>query len=116
MRNAARRTVGVPDLDSEEFAARERACANLGRLGEAELALREALTGEVSAEVRRRVGEVLSIAATTDTADTVGSIDPSQPGMLTAVQAGGTANPGNVFRYQGATTRSTYTACRFPPG
>jgi ELWxxDGT repeat protein len=43
----------------------------------------------------------LGIAATTDTTDTVGSIDPSQLGTLTTVQAAGTANPGNVFRYQG---------------
>jgi WD40 repeat protein len=50
----------VADLDSEEFAVRERASADLGRLGEAaEPALREALTGEASLEVRRRVGEVL---------------------------------------------------------
>jgi RNA polymerase sigma factor (sigma-70 family) len=49
----------LADLDGEEFAVRERASADLGRLGEtAEPALRKALTGEVSAEVRRRVREV----------------------------------------------------------
>jgi hypothetical protein len=43
----------------------------------------------------------LGIVATTDTADTIGSIDPSAVGSLTAVQAAGSSNPGNVFRYQG---------------
>jgi RNA polymerase sigma factor (sigma-70 family) len=50
----------VADLDSEQFAVRERASTDLERLGEvAEPALRQALRGNVSAEVRRRLGEVL---------------------------------------------------------
>jgi hypothetical protein len=46
----------IADLDSEEFAVRQAAFRELGRLGEvAEPALREALRGGPSPEVRRRV-------------------------------------------------------------
>jgi hypothetical protein len=43
----------------------------------------------------------LGIAATTDTTDTVGSIDPSLIGALQPVQAPGNSNPNNVFKEQG---------------
>jgi hypothetical protein len=43
----------------------------------------------------------VGMAATTDTTDTVGSIDPSKVGTLQSVQSAGNANPGNVFRIQG---------------
>src|SRR5579883_1588110 len=50
----------VANLDSEQFAVRERASMDLERLGEAaEPALRQALAGDVSAEVRRRLRDVL---------------------------------------------------------
>jgi hypothetical protein len=50
----------VADLDSDQFSVRERASAELERLGEsAKPALRRALTGAVSAEVRRRLKIVL---------------------------------------------------------
>ncbi len=43
----------------------------------------------------------VGLAATTDTTDTVGSIDPSLVGALQPVQAAGNSNPDNVFRVQG---------------
>lgn len=46
----------------------------------------------------------LGIAATPDTTDTVGSIDPSLVGALQPVQAAGNSNPNNVFREQGGAT------------
>jgi hypothetical protein len=45
----------------------------------------------------------LGMAATTDTTDTEGSIDPSLVGALQPVQAAGNSNPNNVFREQGGT-------------
>lgn len=42
----------------------------------------------------------VGMAATTDTTDTVGSIDPSLVGTLQPVQAAGNSNPNNVFREQ----------------
>jgi RNA polymerase sigma factor (sigma-70 family) len=46
----------LTDLDAEEFAARDRAAKELERLGEAaEPALRQALSGDVGPEVRRRL-------------------------------------------------------------
>jgi hypothetical protein len=50
----------LADLDSDDFAVREKATAALERLGEpAEPALRKALEGQPSPEVRRRAGAVL---------------------------------------------------------
>jgi hypothetical protein len=50
----------VADLDSDDFDARERATEELRKAGEsAELALRQALEGGPSAEVRRRVEGLL---------------------------------------------------------
>jgi hypothetical protein len=50
----------VADLDSDRFAVRNQAAAELEKLGEsAEPALRQALTGRPSLEVRRRVEEML---------------------------------------------------------
>jgi hypothetical protein len=43
----------------------------------------------------------LGIAATTDTADTTGAVDPADVGTLLAAQAAGDSNPANVFRLQG---------------
>ena len=45
----------------------------------------------------------VGMAATTDTTDTTGSIDPSLVGALQPVQAAGNSNPNNVFREQGGT-------------
>jgi RNA polymerase sigma factor (sigma-70 family) len=51
----------VADLDSDDFAVREKATKELERLGEsAEPALRKALSGEPSAEARRRVERLLA--------------------------------------------------------
>jgi WD40 repeat protein len=51
----------IADLDSPRFAARERASAELGRLGrKAEPALKDALGGRPTAEVRLRIGRLLS--------------------------------------------------------
>src|SRR5262249_42286685 len=51
---------GIADLDDDSFDVREKAAAELGRLGElARPALEEALKKERSAEVRRRVGDLL---------------------------------------------------------
>jgi WD40 repeat protein len=50
----------IADLDSDRFAVRERATAELAALGKvAEPALRQALTDSRSAEVRRRADELL---------------------------------------------------------
>jgi RNA polymerase sigma factor (sigma-70 family) len=50
----------LADMDSDDFAAREKATAELERLGEAaEAAVRKALQGKPSAEVRRRGEAVL---------------------------------------------------------
>jgi WD40 repeat protein len=50
----------IADLDDDSFDVREKAAAELGRLGElARPALEEALKKERSAEVRRRVGDLL---------------------------------------------------------
>jgi WD40 repeat protein len=50
----------IADLDSDQFATRERASRELREQGEAaEPALRKALTGNPSAELRRRVKEAL---------------------------------------------------------
>src|SRR5205085_5121176 len=50
----------IADLDSAEFAAREKAARDLGRIGKpAAAALREAKEKSESAEVRRRAGELL---------------------------------------------------------
>src|SRR5262249_42762659 len=50
----------LADLDSEKFAVRGPATAELEKLGEsAEPALRQALEGQPSPEVRRRVGSLL---------------------------------------------------------
>jgi hypothetical protein len=50
----------LADLDSDGFGVREKATAELAKLGEsAEPALRQALEGQPSQEVRRRVGAVL---------------------------------------------------------
>jgi RNA polymerase sigma factor (sigma-70 family) len=51
----------LADLDSNEFAVREKASAKLAELGEdAESALRQVLEGKPSAEVRRRVEGLLN--------------------------------------------------------
>jgi WD40 repeat protein len=51
----------VADLDSETFAVRERAAAELGRLGDAAAgALRAALAGEPSPEARRQLQTLLA--------------------------------------------------------
>jgi hypothetical protein len=51
----------VVDLDSDQFAVRQRVGKELERLGEAaEPALRRAMTGDISPEVRRRLAEVLN--------------------------------------------------------
>jgi WD40 repeat protein len=67
----------LADLDSDRFAVRERATQELKRLGDlVEPALRHALTGKPSAEVRRRIGAVLQ------------EIDlPNSPGRLRALRA-----------------------------
>jgi RNA polymerase sigma factor (sigma-70 family) len=50
----------VADLDSEEFAVRQKAFEKLKGVGQdAAAPLRKALKGEVSAELRRRVGDLL---------------------------------------------------------
>jgi hypothetical protein len=50
----------ITDLDSDEFAVLDRAAKELDRLGElAEPALRKALAGRPSAEVRRQVRRLL---------------------------------------------------------
>jgi hypothetical protein len=50
----------VKDLDAEEFAVREKATDELAKLGgAAEAALRAALAGQPSAEVKQRVGSLL---------------------------------------------------------
>jgi WD40 repeat protein len=50
----------VRDLDSPEFATRERASEELAKLeGLAEPALRKALSGQPSPEMRRRIGQLL---------------------------------------------------------
>jgi RNA polymerase sigma factor (sigma-70 family) len=50
----------IAELDSDEFAARERASAELGRLGGAAApACRKALAGSPSAEMRRRLERIL---------------------------------------------------------
>jgi hypothetical protein len=52
----------LADLDSDDFGVREKATAELEKLGEsAEPALRQALEGQPSLEVRRRVGAVLQM-------------------------------------------------------
>jgi hypothetical protein len=43
----------------------------------------------------------VGMAATTDTTDTVGSINPSAVGSLQPVQSDGNSNPNNVFSLQG---------------
>jgi hypothetical protein len=51
----------IADLDAEDFAVRQRAAAELEKLGEAAApALRKALAGRPSPEVRRRAGQVLA--------------------------------------------------------
>ncbi len=55
----------IADLDSDQFAVREQASRELGRLGDrAELALRQALAGNPSAEVRRSLERILENLAT----------------------------------------------------
>jgi len=50
----------IADLDSEEFATRQKAMAALRQLGErAEPALRDALDGKVTLETRKRIEELL---------------------------------------------------------
>ena len=50
----------IAELDSDQFAARERASADLASLGEAAVpALRRALRGEAAAETHRRVALLL---------------------------------------------------------
>jgi RNA polymerase sigma factor (sigma-70 family) len=50
----------IADLDSDEFAVREKAATELGKLGEtAAAACRKALAGQPSAEVRRVLGRLL---------------------------------------------------------
>jgi WD40 repeat protein len=50
----------VRELDSDDFAAREKASEKLGKVGEvAGPVLRKALTGAPSAEARRRIGDLL---------------------------------------------------------
>jgi WD40 repeat protein len=50
----------IAALDSDQFAARQKAAADLARLGElAEPALRKALAGNVSAEARKHLEELL---------------------------------------------------------
>jgi hypothetical protein len=54
----------VADLDSDQFATREKAMRELESLGvEAAPILREALAGQPSVEVRRRAEELLDKAA-----------------------------------------------------
>jgi hypothetical protein len=43
----------------------------------------------------------LGLAATTDTTDTTGAVNPANVGPLLAAQAAGGSDPGNVFRVQG---------------
>jgi RNA polymerase sigma factor (sigma-70 family) len=66
----------IAELDSDDFAQREKASAELERLGEAaEGALRQALAGRASAEVRKRVAELLEQAdETPPSAERVGQI------------------------------------------
>ncbi|MBV9125361.1 MAG: Ig-like domain repeat protein, partial [Planctomycetes bacterium] len=58
----------------------------------------------------------LGIAATTDTTDTVGAIDPSAIGTLTPVQAAGGSNPNNVFRFQGGANPFYMYNLKIPQG
>jgi hypothetical protein len=56
----------VKDLDADEFDAREKATAELGKLGAAaEGALRQALEGRPSAEVKQRINSLLEKLTTT---------------------------------------------------
>jgi hypothetical protein len=57
----------LADLDSNDYATRQKASADLARLGvAAEPALKKVLAGKPSAEVRRRVGELLERIKTND--------------------------------------------------
>src|SRR5207244_4307264 len=61
----------IADLDGDDFDTRERAAREVAAIGEAaEPALRKALAGDPSAELRRRAEEVLR------------QIDPSQAGEV----------------------------------
>ena len=53
----------IADLDSDDFAVRERAAEELARLGEAVVTqLREALAGKISEEARKRLEKLLKTA------------------------------------------------------
>jgi hypothetical protein len=68
----------IADLDSEQFTARERAAAELERLGErAAPALRQALARQPSAEMRRRAEGLLDRLQ--------GGV--TEPGLLRALRA-----------------------------
>jgi WD40 repeat protein len=75
--DAKRITRLLADLDSEEFAVREKAAGEIEEMGEAtEPALRKLLAGKPSSEVRRRAEELL------------GKLDPARsPELLRVVRA-----------------------------
>jgi hypothetical protein len=70
----------LADLDNDDFAVRERATDELSKLGElADPALRKALAGNPSPEVRQRLKRILN--------DRVGGLSPEQLRDLRAVEA-----------------------------
>jgi hypothetical protein len=69
----------IKDLDAEDFGVRDRAARELEQLGErAEPALRQALAGKPSAEVRRRVQQLLERLA---------NLSPERLRLVRAVEA-----------------------------
>jgi RNA polymerase sigma factor (sigma-70 family) len=114
----------VLDLDSPDFATRERATKELAKLDRlAEPALRKALTGQPSLEMRRRIQQLLEQLASPPsgtqlrplrTVEVLEHLDAPEARRLLETLAGGAAEARLTQEAKGSLQRSTQRPARKP--